>query len=89
MWKVVTVDGVEVSREQINSSSYMNSPRSATVGISTTDPVAYNEIMAAVASGSIDQVKAVASAYKAAQAANAQAQAAAAQAAVEANLQFE
>lgn len=84
LWKVVTVDGVEVSREQINSSSYMNSPRSATVGISTTDPVAYNEIMAAVASGSIDQVKAVASAYKAAQAANAQAQAAAAQAAVEA-----
>ncbi|MDE5865103.1 MAG: VanW family protein [Lachnospiraceae bacterium] len=83
LWKVVTVDGVEVSREQINSSSYMNSPRSATVGIATSDPIAYNEIMAAVASGSIDQVKSVANAYKAAQA-NAAAQAAAAQAAAEA-----
>lgn len=89
LWKIVTVDGVEVSREQINSSTYMNSPRSATVGISTSDPVAYNDIMAAVASGSIDQVKSVASAYKAAQAnaqaqADAAAQAAAAQAAAEA-----
>lgn len=87
LWKVVTVDGVEVSREQINSSSYMSSPRSATVGISTSDPVAYNDIMAAVASGSIDQVKSVANAYKAAQA-NAAAQAAqaqAAQAAIEAS----
>ena len=83
LWKVVTVDGVEVSREQVNSSSYMSSPRSATVGVSTSDPIAYNDIMAAVASGSIDQVKSVASAYKAAQA-NAAAQAAAAQAAAEA-----
>lgn len=83
LWKVVTVDGVEVSREQVNSSSYMSSPRSATVGVSTLDPIAYNDIMAAVASGSIDQVKSVASAYKAAQA-NAAAQAAAAQAAAEA-----
>lgn len=81
LWKVVTVDGVEVSREQINSSTYMNSPRSATVGISTADPIAYNDIMAAVASGSIDQVKSVANAYKAAQAAAAQAAADAAAAA--------
>lgn len=83
LWKVVTVDGVEISREKINSSSYMNSPRSATVGISTSDPIAYNEIMAAVATGSIDQVKAVAKAHKAAQD-NAAAQAAAAQAAAQA-----
>lgn len=83
LWKVVKVDGVEVSREQVNSSYYMNSPRTATVGISTADPVAYNDIMAAVASGSIDQVKAVVNAYKAAQA-DAQAQAAAAQAAADA-----
>lgn len=83
LWKIVTVDGVEVSREQVNSSNYINSPRSATVGISTADPIAYNDIMAAVATGSIDQVKAVANAYKAAQA-DAAAQAAAAQAAAEA-----
>ncbi|MCM1262154.1 MAG: VanW family protein [Butyrivibrio sp.] len=83
LWKVVTVDGVEVSREQVNSSNYITSPRCATVGIATSDPAAYNEIMAAVATGSIDQVKATVNAYKAAQA-DAAAQAAAAQAAAEA-----
>lgn len=78
LWKVVKVDGVEVSREQVNSSSYNKSPRSATVGVATEDPEAYNNIMAAIATNSIDQVKAVAGAYKAAaDAAAAQAQAAA------------
>ena len=75
LWKVVKVDGAEVSREQINSSSYMKAPRSATVGISTPDPEAYNNIMAAIATNSIDQVKAVAGSYQAA--ANAAAEAAA------------
>ncbi|MCM1143760.1 MAG: VanW family protein [Blautia sp.] len=78
LWKVVTVDGVEVSREQVNSSSYNKAPRSATVGIATADPAAYNAIMAAIATNSIDQVKAVAGAYQAT------ADAAAAQAALEA-----
>ncbi len=90
LWKVVKVDGVEVSREQINSSSYNKSPRSATVGISTPDPEAYNNIMAAIATNSIDQVKAVAGAYKAAAdaaAAEAQAQADAAAAAAAAQAQ--
>lgn len=78
LWKVVKVDGQEVSREQVNSSSYNKSPRSATVGIATPDPEAYNNIMAAIATNSIDQVKAVAGAYQAAaDAAAAQAQAAA------------
>ena len=78
LWKVVKVDGAEVSREQVNSSSYNKSPRSATVGVATEDPEAYNNIMAAIATNSIDQVKAVAGAYKAAaDAAAAQAQAAA------------
>lgn len=57
---------MEVSREQVNSSTYMKAPRSATVGVATEDPNAYNAIMAAVATNSIDQVKAVAGAYKAA-----------------------
>lgn len=86
LWKVVKENGVEVSREQINSSSYMKVPRSATVGIATADPGAYEAIMAAVATNSIDQVKAVAGAYKAAAdaaAAQAAADAAAAQAAAE------
>lgn len=64
LWKVVKENGVEVSREQINSSTYMKAPRSATVGVATEDPGAYNAIMAAVASGSVDQVKAVAGAYR-------------------------
>ena len=80
LWKVVRENGVEVSREQINSSSYMKAPRSATVGIATEDEGAYNAIMAAVATNSVDQVKAVAGAYKAAADAAA-AEAAAAQAA--------
>ena len=64
LWKVVRENGEEVSREQVNSSSYMKAPRSATVGVATEDPGAYNAIMAAVASGSVDQVKAVAGAYR-------------------------
>lgn len=66
LWKVVKENGVEVSREQVNSSSYMKAPRSATVGVATEDPGAYNAIMAAVGTGSVDEVKAVAGAYRAA-----------------------
>ena len=57
LWKIVMEDGVEVSREQINSSTYKMSPRSATVGTSTGDANAYNEIMAAIGTGNIDHVK--------------------------------
>ena len=57
LWKIVTENGVEVSREQVNSSSYKVSPRSATVGTATADPNAYNEIMAAIGTGSIDHVR--------------------------------
>ena len=64
LWKVVKENGQEVSREQVNSSSYMKAPRSATVGVATEDPGAYNAIMAAVATGSVDQVKAVSGAYR-------------------------
>ena len=91
LWKIVKENGEEVSREQVNSSTYMKAPRSATVGVATEDPGAYNAIMSAVASGSVDQVKAVAGAYRggdpaaieaaAAAAAQAAADAAAAQAA--------
>lgn len=58
LWKVVTENGVEVSRQQINSSNYKMTPRSATVGTATSDPNAANQINAAIASGSIDNVKA-------------------------------
>ena len=57
LWKVVTENGVEVSRTQVNSSSYKMVPRSATVGTATDNPQAYEEIMAAIGTGSIDHVK--------------------------------
>ena len=69
LWKVVKENGVEVSREQVNSSSYAAVPRTATVGTATADPVAAAQIQEAIATGSIDQVKAVAGAILAQQAA--------------------
>ncbi len=57
LWKIVKENGTEVSREQINSSNYRVSPRSATVGVATADPNAYNEIMAAVGTSNIDHVR--------------------------------
>ena len=48
LWKIVTENGQETSREKINSSSYRMVPRGAVVGVSTEDPVAYEEIMAAI-----------------------------------------
>lgn len=60
LWKVVLVDGVEISREVVNSSGYKMTPRSATVGVATTDPNAYNEIMAAIATGDITHVRNIA-----------------------------
>ena len=86
LWKVVRENGVEVSREKVNSSTYMKVPRSATVGVATADEGARNAIMAAIATNSIDEVKNVAGAYKAAADAAA-AQAAAAQAAADAAAQ--
>ncbi len=68
LWKIVTENGQEVSREQVNSSSYKMVPRTATVGVSTSDPNAYNEIMAAISTNSIDHVKNVAAALAAGQA---------------------
>lgn len=65
LWKIVTENGTEVSREKINSSSYKVAPRTATVGVSTADPNAYNAIMAAIATNNIDHVKSVASALAA------------------------
>ncbi len=62
LWKIVKENGMEISREQINSSSYKMVPRTATVGLSTNDVNAYNEMLAAVATNNIDHVKNVAAA---------------------------
>ena len=60
LWKTVWENGEQVSREQINSSTYKPSPRSITIGVATEDPNIYNALMAAAASGSVDQAKAAA-----------------------------
>lgn len=70
LWKVVTENGVEVSRTQVNSSSYKMVPRSATVGTATADPAAYDQIMAAIGTGSVDHVKNVIAGLTAQAAAN-------------------
>ncbi len=57
LWKIVTENGQETDREKINSSSYRMVPRGAVVGVSTEDAVAYEEIMAAIGTGSIDHVR--------------------------------
>lgn len=66
LWKVVYENGEQVSREMVNSSTYKMAPRSATVGVATADPNAYNEIMAAISTNNIDHVKNVAAALAAA-----------------------
>ncbi len=65
LWKVVVENGVEVSRTQVNKSSYAMSPRTATVGIATADPNVLAAMQAAIATGSIDYVRAVASSFTA------------------------
>lgn len=57
LWKVVSENGVEVSRTEVNSSSYKMVPRTAVVGVATEDPAAYEQIMAAIGTGSIDHVQ--------------------------------
>lgn len=69
LWKVVKEGGVEVSRTEVNKSSYQLSPRTATVGVSTPNPEVYNAMQAAIATGSIDYVKNIVASYNAAQAA--------------------
>ena len=54
-------DGVEVSRTVVNNSNYMASPRTASVGTATGDPNIQNIMNAAIATGSIDYVKATVS----------------------------
>lgn len=62
LWKIVKENGVEVSREQINSSSYSMSPRTAVVGTATANPQRQAEIMAAIATANIEHVRNVAAA---------------------------
>lgn len=55
LWKIVTQNGQEVSREVFNNSHYNMTPTIATVGTNG----ASDALLSAIASGSIDAVKAV------------------------------
>ena len=57
LWKVVKVDGEEVSKELVNNSNYRAVAKMATVGMSTTDPAVLQMMNEAVATGNIDHVK--------------------------------
>ena len=63
LYKVVTENGVEVSRERVNKSTYKMSPQFVTVGTASADPGAVAAINGAIATGDINTVKAVAAAY--------------------------
>ncbi len=67
LWKVVKENGVEVSREKVNSSSYQMSPKTATVGTATADPNVSGMINAAIATSSISEVQNTIANIKAAQ----------------------
>lgn len=58
LWKVVYVDGKETERTEINKSTYLPTPRTATVGTASDNPAAQLMIQEAIATGSIDAVKA-------------------------------
>lgn len=58
LWKIVEEDGVEVSRTTINKSTYKMSPRTATVGMQTGNAEHLDRVKSAIASGSINVVKA-------------------------------
>lgn len=66
LWKIVTVDGVETSRTEENTSSYRSVSRTATVGVASVDPIAVNEITAAINTGVIDHAVATSNAWAAA-----------------------
>ncbi|MDE6516260.1 MAG: VanW family protein, partial [Acetatifactor sp.] len=57
LWKVVTENGREVERTQVNSSSYKMVPSSYHVGVATADPNAYTAIVDAINSGSVANVR--------------------------------
>lgn len=57
LWKVVTENGVEVERTQVNSSSYKMVPASYQVGVATANPDAYTAIIDAINSGSLANVQ--------------------------------
>ena len=67
LWKIVTENGAETSREQINSSTYKMVPRIISVGTSGADGTAMAQLNNAIATGDLGTIKAVAGALRDAQ----------------------
>lgn len=63
LWKIVTVDGVEKSREAFNKSRYKSSPRIVNVGTASADPNATAAMNAAIATGDEATIRATAAQY--------------------------
>jgi len=61
LWKIVTENGKEVSREVINSSSYKPVPKTVTVGTSSADPNISAAMSQAIATKDLAYIKSVAS----------------------------
>lgn len=66
LWKIVTVDGVEESREVYNKSTYKASPKIVKVGTASADPNASAAIGAALATGDEATIYATVASYTAA-----------------------
>lgn len=84
LWKVVTVNGVEQSRTEFNSSRYNPSKKVIAVGVGTDNPEAAAQMSAAIASGSEAACRQTAAALAGDPAAQAALQQAAEQAAAQA-----
>lgn len=63
LWKIVTVDGVEQSREAFNKSTYKSSPKIVNVGTASADPNVTAAINAAIATGDEATVNATVAQY--------------------------
>ena len=62
LWKIVTVNGVEVSREKFNSSTYNMSPKIIEVGTGSSSSEATAAVKEAIATGNEDKILAAISA---------------------------
>ena len=58
MWKVVTINGSEVSREAVNSSNYQSSKATWTVGVGTDNAQAKKVLTDAIATQDEAKIKA-------------------------------
>lgn len=63
LWKIITENGEEVSRNVYNNSTYNPSNRTVTVGIASTDAVASQAMLNAIASQDVNQIATAISTY--------------------------